>query len=129
MYLIKNISGLSLPDGKILIFNNKIYCGSGTSVNFIFTIGTYTGDGTSSKFINLGYTPEFILVFNQGAFTSISRSIYGGLCLRNSPTIDTDSTENALEITDNGFNVCYLHDTYNENSTNRNNGIYNYIAY
>ena len=91
----------------------------------MFTIGTYTGDGTSSKFINLGYTPEFILVFKNGAFTSLSRNAYGGLCLRNSPATDMDSAQNVLEIIDGGFNV-YLSGT---SASNQPNSLYNYIAY
>ena len=96
----------------------------------MFTIGTYIGDDESSKFINLGYTPEFVLVFYHGAFISISRNIYGGLCLRDSPARDFNSVQKALEIIDGGFNVYYLHDSSPDYIfTNRQNNVYNYIAY
>ena len=96
----------------------------------MFTIGTYTGDGVSSRFINLGYTPEFILVFYRGTFTSYSLSAYGGLCLRNSPSTDMDSDKIALKIIDGGFNVYELSDGSSTAAhTNVPKVVYNYIAY
>ena len=43
--------------------------------------GTYTGDGTASQFIFLGFTPKALLVV--GAWSAMSRdnSYYGGLAL------------------------------------------------
>lgn len=115
-----------MPNGKILIFNNKVYCGDGISTNSIFTVAAYIGNQSKDRFINLGYTPEFVLVFDRGCLTGMNGHTYGGLCLKDNPTTDMDGRI-AIQIAENGFYVnC---STTPGTSTNTNNNTYNYIAY
>lgn len=94
--------------------------------------GTYTGDGvggaTTSRFINLGFTPVAIEIYDdsgeQGNSTTSSTSCSGGLALIGYPC-DAGGGNNAIEITDNGFNVKY----YDRARTNMNNYKYYFKAY
>ena len=108
----------------MIFWNNKVYYGNKTLANSMFTIATYTGNGANSKFINLGYTPEFVLIFRGGYQTYIS-GVTGGLCLKSNPVFERQSI--AISIVENGFNV------YSGSSVspyvNSNNEIYYYVAY
>lgn len=117
-----------MPDGKIIFWNNKLYCGNGeTTYNFIFTVAVYIGNDVSNRFINLGYTPEFVLIFQRGASISTNYAITGGLCLKGYPS--TNSTGNAIiKIVDNGFAV-RCNAMSSSDGTNQNGLTYNYIAY
>lgn len=103
-----------------------MYCGDGISTNSIFTVAAYIGNQSKDRFINLGYTPEFVLVFFKGCLTCTNSHTYGGLCLKDNPTTDTNNLI-AIRIAENGFYVnC---STTPETYTNTINGIYNYVAY
>ena len=69
--------------------------------------GTYTGDGTASQFIFLGFTPKALLVV--GAWSAMSRdnSYYGGLALEGNPAGVRDGNETVVNILDGGFMVYY----------------------
>ena len=69
--------------------------------------GTYTGDGTASQFISLGFTPKALLVV--GAWSAMSRdnSYYGGLALEGNPAGVRDGNETVVKILDGGFMVYY----------------------
>ncbi len=69
--------------------------------------GTYTGDGTASQFIFLGFTPKALLVV--GAWSAMSRdnSYYGGFALEGKPAGGRDGNETGGKIFDGGFMVFY----------------------
>ena len=69
------------------------------------TFGTYTGDGTASRTIQLGFQPKVVLVSTQwGADTFYSNfyQYYGGLALQGSPAV-TQAGDPYLSIVSNGF--------------------------
>lgn len=84
--------------------------------------GTYAGNGEASRFISLGVTPKWVLVF-AGGYLTFNSSVYGGLAISGSPV---KSGTNAITIVGGGFQVFY--DTNNGIHTN-NPGYpsYNYI--
>ena len=86
--------------------------------------GTYTGDGTASRTISLGFTPKWILVFDQrgrGGYQGIS---YGGLAAPGFPV--KNGAGNTLEVVTNGIKVVYSPDEYQ--NTNENNMVYHYLV-
>ena len=66
--------------------------------------GTYTGDGSASRFINLGFTPVAVEVYTYqgkqaGASGGMNNEYYGGLALNGHPCYKI------IEVVENGFNV------------------------
>ena len=95
--------------------------------------GTYTGDGTANRTINLGFTPKAIFVCsNQGATCHTSSTgatmIHGGLVLPDKALSYGGSAPIALAITDEGLQVSYYNGTTFYNCTNTNNRVYHYVA-
>lgn len=103
----------------------------------LFFIGTYTGDGTQNRSIDLGFYPKAVLVFNMYGNTSddIDKNT-GGLALRGyncirrsaSSTYTTtwSNTYCVLGVTSTGFRVNYLSNYIYSNSS----GVtYYYIAF
>ncbi len=72
--------------------------------------GTYTGDDTASKFINLGVTPTAVLVMRNGYEVYLIdglRIIHcGGLAMSTRAVTTSSSEKLVLRIDDNGFWVC-----------------------
>ena len=54
-------SGLSLPDGKILFYNNSLYYSTNSVLNASISIGTYTGNDTPTRIINVSNGKYLIL--------------------------------------------------------------------
>lgn len=87
----------------------------------IISIGEYTGDGASYKFINLGYRPKFVKVVcdsyqNEGSYLQYNALAIDGMNDSNSSTyLYTDVSSNPssyyhyvkLAIVDTGFYVYY----------------------
>ena len=92
--------------------------------------GTYTGDGTASRTINLGFTPVAVVVCDEMGRqyqSSGTRGIFGGIAVTGHPCASS-STNKAIEIVENGFNVA---DNSEENPARTNQGriTYYFIAY
>ena len=49
-------------------------------VDQLFVFGTYEGDGETSQFISLGFTPRAVLICRTDGAFSQANLIYGGLC-------------------------------------------------
>lgn len=105
--------------------------------------GTYVGDGTASRFIDLGFTPRALYVCAESGaafdqYTSNDdylRYIRGGLALPGHPLRDrtfSDSETIALSIVNGGFQtVCTSRVVGNPKImlyTNEKNVTYHYIA-
>lgn len=99
-----------------------------------YVINTYTGDGNASQFINLGFTPNAVLVVKQsgqmGDWAKTSNEHWcGGLATQDMPVISdgSEGKSTVLSITENGFNVYYKtsHCIY----SNQKNAQYAYIAF
>ena len=87
--------------------------------------GSYTGNGTATRDIALGFRPKAVLVLYEGRVT-FNYSMYGGLAMDGIPAhIDNDRI--GIEVIDTGFRVRYVDD--DSLYTNYNNGVYNYIAF
>lgn len=101
-----------------------------TAVPKIVT-GTYTGDGTADRTIELGFTPKAVFVCNGRGATCYNGPtgallICGGLVLPDSPIVY--STTTALAIVDGGFRINYYNGTSFYSSTNSNGMTYHYAA-
>ncbi|MGE4549177.1 MAG: hypothetical protein AB7C89_06460 [Intestinibacillus sp.] len=77
-----------------------------------FVTGSYTGDGTASRTISLGFTPRAVQVLWYGyaaATRSSSFEHLGGLAVTGVPAKagDYSGYPNIVEITTNGFKVFY----------------------
>lgn len=103
--------------------------------------GYYTGDGSESRFITLGFTPKAVYVVQNygypfGGYPTYSPSqnyFYGGLAVTGSPAITPATKVNMVNISTNGFyvyvnNTLYDSSTYGAN-TNEANIIFNYVAF
>lgn len=98
--------------------------------------GTYQGDGTANRFIDVGFTPKAVLVTDfHGATYYYSGTRYisrGGLAVTDGPVTSYVNSINTVEITTNGFIVTST--TYHDGSLalpvsgNDANQRYNYIA-
>ena len=78
-------------------------------VDQLFVFGTYEGDGETSQFISLGFTPRAVLICRTDGAFSQANLIYGGLATAASPA-------KTVEITENGFNVLSSSSLYNGNN-------------
>ena len=93
--------------------------------------GTYTGDGTDSRLISLGFQPKALLVMIEEGYSArpYTDDYYGGLALPGKPVCLQTSygTNYILTIESKGFRVYYNHDKYvfsNQKDTN-----YHYLAW
>lgn len=124
--------------GKILAEHDKVIANLAATLEGKIVTGTYTGNGTASRTISLGFTPKAVLVTpktaghivagnNEGAFTTVAFAITGV----NSVHMNSNSY-NVLAITNDGFTVSYIRNNdlsprvYVE--SNSNGRVYNYIA-
>lgn len=93
-------------------------------------IGTYTGDGTSLRTINLGFTPKAVYIADpRGASFRYSSGVgrfCGGLALNGYAAIDSNRT--IIEIVENGFVVNRDTSTSPYIGTNYDGDIYKYVA-
>lgn len=106
-----------------------------------YTVGTYTGDDANSQTINLGRTPNAVLVVANGAISTSTKDSNSGsiLSVLNAFAITgfpahtrVDVAANALiscQIVDNGFTVFNRNGNSEQPQTNRNNILYYYIAF
>lgn len=76
--------------------------------------GTYTGDGSTSRFINLGFTPVAVEVYTHngkqgGASGGLNNCYFGGLALNGHPCYQI------IEVVENGFNIGVVDSDYKSN--------------
>ena len=86
--------------------------------------GTYTGNGQATRTIEIGFTPIAVFVMRNDSVFVDSGAITGGFAVTDSPC--TNGTNNAIEITENGFKVGRVTSSVN---TNQSTKVYNYIAF
>lgn len=113
-----NGNALSAYQGKVLkdLIDDK------------YVFGTYTGDGTATRNIGLGFRPKAVLLFDKRGRTSASQYDYmrGGLSLDGHPTMASSTF--GIQINSTGFSVAYS-SSGNPAATNENSTIYHYIAF
>ena len=107
-----------------------------TPENSPIVAGTYTGDGTASRIIYLGFTPKAVFVCRYDGTTRIrgtSSSYYGGLALpgHNASCDDEGisswiSGKSLVGIVENGFQVSYVASEFC--LTNENGSDFRYLA-
>lgn len=66
------------------------------AVNDLIVVGTYQGNGETSQFVNLGFTPRALLTTRSDGRISQGNYIYGGFVL-------PGMASSTVSITDNGF--------------------------
>lgn len=90
--------------------------------------GSYTGNGTSTRSVNLGFEPRAVIIMRLGYMTdggdnNYDRWIYGGMSVTGSDAKNSEAYGIRLESY--GFDV--FADTYEH--TNDKGIIYNYLAF
>ena len=99
--------------------------------------GVYTGDGTTSRTIDLDFTPNAVLVLSPKYLPASTDhpTRYGGLALTGHPVYACDDTRlPVVSVTENGFivtkeSITYFSKNYAANSnTNGDNYLYLAIA-
>ena len=95
--------------------------------------GSYTGNGSESRFISLGFTPKAVLVVGQDGSTHYNEGHayhYGGLAITGGPSKTRDGLT-VLSVEHNGFTVYYQSGGSNWLSyahSNSSGRVYYYIA-
>lgn len=88
--------------------------------------GTYTGDGTQNRLINLGFQPRGVLVETRSGHRGSNTQILAGLALPGAPLYSTQAggviDPPALDVTANGFHLS----SYGQ--LNTSGEIYRYLA-
>lgn len=104
--------------------------------NSPFAVGSYTGDGTAKRKIELGFTPKAVLVVHSNGVTTYrgtsSFAYYGGLAItgHNASTVvsqgitEWDNERTTIALTEGGFFVNETPYIYCNNS----NSLYYYLA-
>ena len=74
------------------------------------TAGSYTGNGSASRTVSVGFTPKAVLVMNSqgnaGLWTGSGYSTFGGLAVTGKPVIWTEKAGYVcVEIVSGGFRV------------------------
>ena len=88
--------------------------------NIVF--GTYTGDGTKNRLINLGITPKWVLLFPElGDYSNGS----GGLCAPGHPIV---SKSDAIHMMVGGTKIQVSENLDTGSNTNMYNTVYYYLA-
>lgn len=125
----KNHEWINLHDG----LNEKIDEIRGDMGNQI-VFGTYTGDGSADRFIELGFTPRAVEVYTNygGQYYNLYDGYWvyaGGLALLDNPCIGPYKNM-VIDIDENGFNVhYYVKERDYTIGTNENNRVFYYKAY
>jgi len=95
-----------------------------------YVAGTYIGDDSASRVINLGFNPSAVFVIEESGTIRVSGSTSGGLALSGSAAVLSGHT--AISVVSNGFTV-YKESWYDGTSyaiyTNNLDIKYHYIAW
>ncbi len=81
--------------------------------NLPYVVGSYKGDGTQKRRIELGFTPKAVLLFRHDGFTQYNEMYCGGLVLPNRNVsaysdhgvTSWDDNSTVMQIVENGFQV------------------------
>lgn len=130
----KTISTTAPTAEQILKFNGTQYI----PANCGYVSGFFTGDGTASRLVNLGFTPSIVIMcqFGYSGVATSAEYMWGasgssGICTGGIATLNNPLYHylaKAIEIVTNGFNVAYTTGTYPIN-TNKSGSKYLYIAF
>ena len=93
------------------------------AVNRGIVVGSYDGDGASTRNINLGFKPRAVIVYNANLFSSWQ---YGGIATVSVPATSGGNLNiTVLQVVTNGFQV---YASSNAAKTNNTGQKYSYIA-
>ena len=100
-----------------------------TSVSDLFVTGTYTGDGNSYQYIDVGFRPSAVLVSRSGVFSSISFT--NGLAVSGGAVRVGSNDQYLLRVYNNGFRAYYgaTDGTSATRALNNSGSVYHYIAF
>jgi len=93
--------------------------------------GSYVGDATKNRLIELGFQPRAVVIMTQKGATLSGTSHYGGLAAPGAPAIALPEEERPLiVVTGTGFTVhCIQSGSGNSAYTNLKGDTYNYLAF
>lgn len=91
--------------------------------------GFYTGDGGSSQFIDIGFTPSWVIVMPKNMVYNWESNIYGKIGIATSSIAATaSSSQKTIVISTNGFYVYYGGSTKSDWRATNSTETFNYIA-
>lgn len=103
--------------------------------NSPFAVGSYTGDGTAKRKIELGFTPQAVLVLRYDNFPNVDGCYMGGLavegcnaCIFPEGSKTWVSGTTYIAVTAGGFFVSYAEGPYTSCQTNNTDVLYIYFA-
>ena len=97
-----------------------------TKASFVF--GTYTGSGTASRTISLGFTPKAVLLLHKTGKAALTYDYYGGLVLQGSP-LQLDAERMIADIVSGGFRVYYKALSNGSICCNKSSEVFYYVAF
>ena len=92
--------------------------------------GTYTGDGTAERVIELGFAPKCVYVCPpSGNLSHSTTHFFGGFAVVGSPAITGYTVDpNPVTVVENGFRVLYHQKDGRYVLTNNEGQVYHYFA-
>ena len=109
------------------INNNYNTLNNNISTKTQIATGSYAGNGSGNRIINIGFYPKAVLIMCEGlqTYRSDGRHVFGGLALQNNPVYIPLSDTKVITITSNGFKVSESSNV----SVNDADSNYYYIAF
>lgn len=89
--------------------------------------GSYAGNNSSNRIINIGFYPKAVLIMWEGLqiYRSDGKLVFGGLALQNNPVYVPISGEKVINITSDGFQITRTSNAYLNDGDDK----YYYIAF
>lgn len=96
----------------------------------LIRVGSYTGNGEASQFINLGFTPRAVAVMGSNGAMSDNYAAYAGMALAGT-TLLNSWNQAILQVENQGFRVYYQYtsgSSVKNPMTNSNGRMFNFFA-
>lgn len=124
----------TLFKGNVSSWVEMLHTGNIAEHTPVIRSGLYTGDGEETRTINLGYTPDVVILFSRSGFAGAKNDVsgydcYGGMAFKNQPLGVADAI--GLEIVNNGFKIAYTKRNTNLGNapkTNKEFMVYYYLT-
>ena len=91
--------------------------------------GSYTGDGTQIRTIDLGFTPKWVLLFDKYGYSTTGGLCHGGLATQDCPLENPNNLDPpCLTIVNGGIRLNAGNSGNNNSQVNKNRLRYQYLA-
>lgn len=111
--------------GRVVVHN-------GGAGDMPFVVGTYQGDGSERRTIDLGFQPSAVIVWRYDGVQSDGWYRYGGMAMPGYPCSGVQGGQwyqSAIQVTASGFEVYYQDSSSYHYNTNHGSFMYYYMAF